>query len=89
MFQKKGPSNMKTRSYERARRLPERPPRVRTSQTRNNSSSTIREQISKNAARPHVMCSKMLFEFVSIANVPTKMLEQMKRVDVKSTLLVI
>ena len=40
MASKKGAPHIKTTPYEHVRRLPGRPPRVRTSQTRNKSSST-------------------------------------------------
>ena len=50
--------------------------------------TTVRAQISNIAARAHVLCSKMLFQFVSIVFFP-KMFEKLKRVDVKNTLLVI
>jgi len=40
MASKKGAPHIKTTPYEHVRRLPGRPPRVRASQTRNNSSST-------------------------------------------------
>lgn len=46
-------------------------------------------QASKVASRAHVLWSKMLFEFVFIAQFPKKWSREMKRVDVKSTLLVI
>ena len=38
--------------------------------------TTARAQISKNTARPHVMCSKMLFVFVSIAIFPNKVIDK-------------
>ena len=81
---KKGAPNMKTTTYEHVRRLPERPPRVRTSQTRNNSSSTNFKHCCSSSCS--VLENAVLICFNCIF---TKMFEKMKRVDVKNTLLVI
>ena len=68
---KKKPTYIKMCDYEHVRGLPGRPPRVRTSQTRNNSSSST---CCSNLLKLHFVqkCSNMLFELVPIANVPNK-----------------
>ena len=101
-FQQKIPFKMETTPHEHVQRLPEMPPRVRTSQARSNSSSTNSNNCCW-SSRPVFeiavwIClhgdlptkySETLFELASIADVPKKYSKEVKNIIVKSTLLVI
>ena len=81
---KKGALLSQTIDYDRGPGLPDSPPRVRTSQTRNNSSSSKCCSNSCPCLWLRKIARKWLFELAAIANVSKQMIK-MKRIDVKST----
>ena len=68
-FQKKSAPLSQTSDYDHGPRLPDSPPRVRTSQTRNKSSSSKCCSNSCPWLWFRKICRKWLFELASIANV--------------------
>ena len=85
-----GGSHIKTTHYEHVRGLPERPPRMHTSQTRSNSSSSK----SWSNSFP-LLFSPKRFCFPNVVRIGINCkcfkhtFEQMKRIDVENTLLMI
>ena len=71
-FLKKKPPNMKMPPCRHVQRLPERPPRMHISRTRNKSPSTK----SENCCSRSCLCSKILFELVAICSNPAFFFER-------------
>ena len=87
-LQKRRLPYLKFAHYQRVRRLPGTPPRVRITQTRNNSSSSNCCSNSCPWLWLRKIARKWLFELIAIATV-SKKIENMERADLKSTFLMI